>query len=93
VKNNRICYLPATKNILISAVGLYTDSMEQFIGEFILKSPGTHSSLRIDTHILLYSILLMDEWNLDMVHNPVSCTSIKIYALHQNCQLLQRLPR
>jgi len=85
--------LASYKNILIVALGLYTDSMEQFIGEFISKSPGTHSSLRIDTHILLYSIFLMDEWNLDMVYNPVSCTPIKIYALRQNCQLLQRLPR
>jgi hypothetical protein len=65
--------------------------MEQFIGEFISKSPGTHTSLQIDTHILRYSIFLMDEWNLDMFHYPASCMSIKIYALRQNWQLLQSL--
>jgi hypothetical protein len=84
--------LASYKNILIAALCLYTDIREQFIGEFISKSPGTHSSLRIDTHILRYSIFLTYEWNLDMVHYPVSCMSIKMYALRRNWQLLQSLP-
>jgi len=53
--------------------------------EFILK-------IRIYTHILRYSLILVDYWSLDMVRSPVRFKSITIYVMLQNCQLLQILP-
>lgn len=76
---------------LITVLGLYTDRMELLIGEFILISSRIPSSLRIEKHILCHSIFLMGGWTLHMVHYPFRCMSNTIYAMRQNCKLLQSL--